>query len=318
MIIVKSPFRISLFGGSTDYESFYKKNGSFIIGTTIDKFQYLSMRVRPRIFSKESTITYSKFQLVDSWDKIQNPLIRETLRYKKVDIPIEFNSFTDIPSRTGLGGSSTFCIGFLYLINEVLKIKQDRKFLVKDAIFIERNILNEPGGIQDQIWPAYPGLNSIEIEKSGNFHVKPIPVTEAFLKEFQESMVLIYTNSQRKQDVIAKSHDNKDKSKLLDISKTAYGLFLKENIKGIGELLYAAWKEKEKISDLISTRAIDDMVNDIMGLGAYGIKLLGSGGCGFLLVVCNSEVKKKIEEKYQNSILDFQFENNGVSRIYPI
>lgn len=317
MIIVKSPLRISLFGGSTDYESFYSEHGSFLIGTTIDKYVYLSMRLRPRIFSQESSIIYSKLQFVKNWEEIQNPLIKEIIKYKKVNVPIEFISFSDIPARTGLGGSSSFCVGMLYLINKTLDVVENRKQIVNDAIHIERVLLNEPGGIQDQIWPAYPGLNSIEIEKSGKFSVKPVPVSEDFLNELEQSMILVYTNSQREQDTIAGSHENKDKQHILQIAKEAHSKFIDEDIAGIGSLLYETWKEKSKISNLISNSLIDTIVRDVMSMGAYGTKLLGAGGCGFLLVLCNPIVKKSIVEKYRNEILDFRLENSGVSQIYP-
>jgi len=318
MIIVRSPFRISFFGGSTDYESFYEAYGSFIIGTTIDKYVYLSMRPRPSILSSESVITYSKLQLVKSWDEIQNPLIREVLKYRAINIPIEFNSFSDIPSRTGLGGSSSFCVGMLYLLNQIFGKKHDPKELAKEAIAIERRILNEPGGIQDQIWPAYGGLNTIEIEKNGKFLVKPLPVTHDFLKEFQDSMVMIYTNSQRNQDTIAQSHENKDKLEIMKLAKEAYGYFIREDIKGIGNMLYSTWQEKIKISNLISTSQINTIVDEVMAMGAHGVKLLGAGGCGFVLVICDPPIKKRIAEKFGPAVFDFQFERNGVSTIYPI
>ena len=317
MIIVKSPLRISLFGGSTDYESFYKEHGSFIIGMTIDKCVYLSMRLRPKIFSQESSIIYSKLQFVNNWDEIQNPLIRETLKYKKIQDPIELISFSDIPSRTGLGGSSSFCIGLLYLLNKTFSIDQDKKYMVEDAIQIERKILNESGGIQDQIWPTFPGLNSITISKNGKFSVRPVSVSEDFTEEFQKSMVLIYTNSQRDQDAVAKSHENKEKKKIMDIAHEAHNRFINEDIKGIGELLYEAWLNKSKISNLISNSTIDAVVKDVINMGAYGVKLLGAGGCGFLLVLCDPKIKNKIIDKYKNEILEFNLDKQGVTQIYP-
>lgn len=318
MIIVKSPFRISLFGGSTDYAEHYKVHGSFIIGTTINKYVYLSMRKRPSILSSQSVITYSQLQLVDKWEEINNPLIRETLNHRGITVPIEFNSFSDVPSRTGLGGSSSFCVGMLYLLSKVFNEKvPSKKTLVQEAIYIERELLKEAGGIQDQIWPAYGGLNTIEIDRNdGNFHVKPLPVTPEFKEAFQNSMILIYTNEQRNQDTIAKSHEHKDKTSIQRLANEAHRYFIDEDIEGIGKLLYKSWEEKTKISPLISTGKINDIVTDVMGMGAYGVKLLGAGGCGFLLVVCNSVVKPKIIEKYQKDILDFRFEDEGTKVIY--
>ena len=317
MIIVKSPFRISFFGGSTDYESFYKNNGSFIIGTTIDKYVYLSIRKRPNIFSNESSIIYSKLQLVKTFDEIQNPLIRESLKYKNINFPIELTSFSDIPSRTGLGGSSSFCVGLLYIINKLLEIKQNKSDLAKDAIHIERRILNESGGIQDQIWPTYGGLNSIEINQDGIFFVKPMPVTDDFRKELEKSILLIYTNDQRQQNEIAQSHEDKDKLRILEISKESYKYFLTEDIENIGKLLFESWKEKMKISSLISNNKINNIGKIIMENGAYGIKLLGAGGCGFIMAICNPNVKNKLTELFKDSILDINFETGGVSEIYP-
>jgi D-glycero-alpha-D-manno-heptose-7-phosphate kinase len=316
MIIVKSPLRISFFGGSTDYKDFYEKSGSFIIGTTIDKYAYLSMRIRPSILSSESVITYSKMQIVQSWEEIQNPLIREVFKYKNISVPIEFSSFSDVPSRTGLGGSSTFCAGLIYLINKVFNIERTKKNVIDESIKIEREILKESGGIQDSIWPVYGGLNSIEIKSSGKYLIKPLPVTEEFQKEFQNSLVLIYTNQQRNQNIIAKSHENTDRSTILSLSKIAYNLFLSEDIKSLGLLLHESWKEKKSICSCISNSKIDEIENHVLSLGVHGIKLLGAGGCGFLLVVCDPIVKRKIYEFYKSQILEFKFEQDGIKTIY--
>lgn len=317
MIIVKAPFRISFFGGSTDYVDFYEQYGSFIIGTTINKYVYISMRMRPSILSKQSVITYSKQQLISKWDEIDNPLIREILKHKHIDVPIEFNSFSDIPSRTGLGGSSSFCVGMLYLINSVFgRGNISPRELAEDAIYVERSLLCEPGGIQDQIWPSYGGLNTIEIKKSGQFFVKPLAVTKEFKAELERSMILIYTNEQREQDTIAKSHEHKDRRPILELAKEAHNYFLNEDIEKIGKLLYQSWEEKARLSPLISTGKINSIIQDVMKMGAYGVKLLGAGGCGFLLVICDPFVRHRITEKYKETILNFGFEENGVTAIY--
>jgi D-glycero-alpha-D-manno-heptose-7-phosphate kinase len=317
MYIVKSPFRVSFFGGSTDYKEFYQEHGSLLIGTTIDKFVYLCMRKRPKILTPESIISYSKLQTVKSWDEIENPLIREVLKYRQIQDPIEFTSFSDIPSRVGLGGSSSFCVGMLYLIDKVFKNKPTTdKQLALDAIKIERNILNEAGGIQDQIWPSYGGLNTVEIKPNGDFLVKPLPVTSEFKEELQRSLVLVYTNNQRNQNNIAKSHENKNKKEILDISKQAYTYFLNEDIKNIGTLLYQSWLEKRNISNLISTEKVDEIVDTVMDMGAYGSKLLGSGGCGFVLSISDPNTAIKIKEHFKNSIMPFEFENQGVAEVF--
>lgn len=315
MYIIKSPFRISLFGGSTDYKDFYEKKESFIIGTTINKYVYMSIRKMPDILPNQSSFSYSIREIVSSFDEIKNPLIREIVKYYNIPFNIEFNSFTDVPSRTGLGGSSSFCVGMCYGIRKLLNQNTDKKGIVKDAIKIEREILKESGGIQDQIWASYGGINSVQINNKGDFFVKPLPITSEFKIELENSMVLIYSSEQRNTNDIATSHENKEKDNILKLSKDAYNLFLNEDIKNIGTVLYESWMEKKKISNLISNQNIDSIVDRCMELGAYGCKLLGSGGCGFILVICNHKIKEKIESEFNNKILNFKFENEGVSTI---
>lgn len=317
MIIVKSPLRISFFGGSTDYESFYKEHGSFVIGATIDKYIWLSARYRPKILPKEYFIGYSKAEIVSSIDDIENPLIREVLRHHGIRHPIDFTSLADVPSRTGLGGSSSFCAGMVHLLKSLDGEPVNKEDIAKTAIYIERNVLHESGGIQDQILASYGGFNAIEIDRKGNFTVEPMPVSDTFKEKFQDSIVLIFTNSQRNQDDIAKSHENKNKKKLLELSRKAYGYFIQEDIRGIGELLFEAWEEKRKISRFISTEEIDRVADRVMSLGAYGVKLLGSGGCGFLMVICDPVARRKIEGEFKDDILEFAFEDRGTSIVYP-
>ncbi|MEK7101782.1 MAG: kinase [Patescibacteria group bacterium] len=317
MIIVKSPLRISFFGGSTDYESFYKKHGSFIIGTTINKYIWLSARYRPKILSREHSIGYSKLETVSSIDDIQNPLIREVLRHHNIHDHIDFNSSADVPSRTGLGGSSSFCVGMVHLMKSLKGERINKKDVAKTAIHIERNILKDSGGIQDQILASYGGFNTIKINTKGNFTVKPLPISDAFKKKLEDSIVLLYTNSQRDQDKIAKSHENKHKEKILELARKAYKAFLKEDLQEIGTLLLESWREKRKISPLISTQKIDALVDTVLNMGAYGVKLLGSGGCGFLMVICNPATKKKIEKRFEKDTLAFKFEDRGTSVVYP-
>jgi D-glycero-alpha-D-manno-heptose-7-phosphate kinase len=318
MTIVKSPFRISLFGGSTDYKSFYEQYGSFIIGTPIDKYCYISTRFRPKILSKQYLCTYSRYELVDTIDELKNPLIRETLKYFNVNKPIELFSYSDIPSRTGLGGSSSYCIAMAYTIKMMNNEKINKIDLINSAIKIEREILNESGGIQDQIWPFAKGFSTIEITKDGKYFTKPLPITEQFEQELQNSMVLIYTDEQRTSDLIAKSHESDVNNKLniLEVAKESYKLFLKEDLKNIGKLLYQSWLNKEKISPQISNNKIKEIIDDVMYMGAYGAKLLGSGGCGFVLTICNEKTKKLIVKKYKESILDFNIDKTGVTSIY--
>lgn len=316
MILVKSPFRVSFFGGSTDYADFYQQHGSFIFGCTINKYAYLSIRNKPKILSEESTISYSKLERVKNLNEIENPLIKETLKYFGVDSSIEFISFSDIPSRTGLGGSSSYCVGMIHLLRTFLGKDISKKQIAKDAIHIERDILKESGGIQDQIWASYGGLNTIEIKKDGDFFVKPLPLSHEFRDHLRNSMVLIYSKEQRSSDSVAKSHENKDKTPILKLAHQGYSYLLSEDIRSMGELMYQTWLEKSKISNHVSTKSVDSIISTCMNLGAYGAKLLGAGGCGFVLVLCDPIVKKKISEIFSGNILEFDFDYNGAHTIF--
>lgn len=315
--IVQSPFRISLFGGSTDYKNFYKENGAFLIGTPIDKYCYLSMRYRPNIFNKKYLCTYSKYELVDSIEDLENPLIKETLKYFNINKPIELTSFSDIPSRTGLGGSSSYCVAMAYLIKIMNNQNIDAEDIINSCIKIEREILNESGGIQDQIWPFAKGFSSITIDKLGNYFITKMPISDEFGKELENSMTLIFTEEQRNSDIAKLYEDNfENKKDILQMSYEAYDLFINENLDKIGNLLYKSWLSKEKISSKISNLKINDIINDVIYMGAYGAKLLGSGGSGFILVMSDIIVKEKIYEKYKQNILDFKIAKSGITKIY--
>ena len=316
MIITRSPFRLSFFGGSSDYKEFYQEHGSFLIGTTIDKYNYISIRTRPDIMPRKSVVVYSKLEEVADFNEISNPLIRETLKYLAPDVPIEFTSFTDIPGRTGLGGSSSYCVGLCLALRKLLGLPFDKRTLAKDAIKIEREILQEAGGIQDQIWAAYGGLNSININIDGSFSVRPLPLTSDFTAEFERSIVMLYTGGGRFSNDIAKAHENKDKTKILKLAEDAYPAFVDEDIPTIGALLYETWKEKEKISPIISTQKIGGVIQQVMDMGAYGAKLIGGGGCGFIMVLCNPKVKKKIMETFPHMTLDITFDKEGAMEVY--
>ena len=311
MFISKSPLRISFFGGSTDYKDFYSKHGSLLVGTTINKFAFTGLRYRPRFLDRQTYVAYSNYDIVDDVDDIKNPLIRETLKYFNIFQHIDLITFNDIPSRTGLGGSSSFCVSLIHSIYRLLNKPVNINTIINQAIDIERNVLKDSGGIQDQIWAGYAGLNSIVIKKDGTFLVKPLPVSKEFVTEFKKSITLIYTNIQRDTEEIAKSHEDTDKTSILDIAKEGLNSFSNEDIESIGKLIKTSWEEKRKISNLISTSEVDNIINTVLTNGAYGAKLLGSGGCGFVCVVGPPNTINKINHMYKDRILNFEFDTEG-------
>lgn len=311
MIITRAPFRISLFGGSTDYESFYKEHGSTIIGTTINKYTYTSFRFRPSIVSNKSVIAYSKLETPTCIDEIIHPLIRETLKYCGIKNTVDLHFFADIPSRTGLGGSSAFCVSLIKALRPTL----NRKDISKSAINIERNILAERGGIQDQIWASYGGFNMIEIKTDGTFYVKPLSISEEFKKYLSDHMVLIYTNCQRTNNQIAQYHENKNKKDLLAIARESLNYFKNEDVPALGKLLLESWKIKKSFSNLITTPETEEIETILSAHNFYGFKLLGSGGSGFVLGMAPPQSIAKVKEIFKTQVLDFSLETEGVSNV---
>ena len=322
MIITRAPFRVSFFGGSTDYVSFYSSYGSLCLGATIDKYTYVSLRHRPDVFGSQSNISYSKLENTSNHSSISNPLIRESLLKFGLKSAIDLHLFGDMPSRTGLGGSSACCVSLCRSIRSLKGLKISKKILANDAIDIERNILGEAGGIQDQIWAAYGGFNSIEIKKNGKFYVKPIPASVEFCEHLQSSCFLIYTDKQRKSSKIAESHENKRsldvKKSIAEISREAYKQFCCQNIREVGQLLEETWAQKKRISKYISTDETNRLEGKLSREDVFGKKLLGSGGSGFMLVICDKRKKSSIIKDIQktNKILNFNIDFEGCKKIF--
>ena len=315
MIISRTPFRVSLFGGSTDYESFYSRFGSFLIGFCLNKYAYLAIRKTPKYLPHKTLLTYSTIERLNSNQDIQHSAIKGVMDYCNIQFGIELNHFSDLPSQTGTGSSSSFIVGLLnsiYALEERLLSKEEA---AKIAIDIERNILAEPGGIQDQIWASHGGLNTITINPSGSFCVKSILVDRAFKKEFINRSILVYTGKTRKSFAIARSlgHQRTDKykKKLLDISQRAYDSFISSDIDNIGILLREAWLEKKKLSTSISSEDVDKLYRDLQSDGMIGGKLIGAGKSGFIFgILKESKDKELIKKKYINNI-DFAIDEEG-------
>jgi D-glycero-alpha-D-manno-heptose-7-phosphate kinase len=317
LIICKSVYRCSLSGGSCDYPDFFTKFGCLIIVFTLNLGVYICLRPTPDILGYRYIIHYSQSEKVDTVDQIKHNGVRGTLRYLNEKRPIEAFSFCDLPSRTGIGSSSTFIVGFLHALYELNGIKPSKRQLAANSIFIERELLAEPGGIQDSIHAAYGGFNTIDIKTSGEWFVKPLPVSQEFLSDFRRHILLLYVGETRDSFAIAGSHTSSSldsKKRILEQSYDMYAYFTQESIFSIGHTLYQSWLAKRAVSDKISNEKIDGLADKIMQGGAWGLKLLGSGGSGFFLVVAQPSSHDAILEKSGLRSVDFEFDWTG-SRI---
>jgi D-glycero-alpha-D-manno-heptose-7-phosphate kinase len=318
MIITKTPYRISLFGGSTDYHSYYSLYESLLIGFTIDKYCYVACRKTPNILPYLSKITYSNSETVDDNAKIQHPAVRGCLEFLGINYGVEMLHMGDLPAQTGTGSSSSFVVGLLKAINYINKNSINKYDLANAAIYVERHLLGESGGIQDQIWAAYGGFNSIHIEKNGEFEVKPLPVSEKLKDQFLKRSFLLYTGKTRKSFEIAASHERRgaeeEKHKIKEIAHEAYNCFTGSDIDCIGALLHESWERKRKISDLVCPPDISAIYTDLQDLGMIGGKLLGSGGSGFIFGIADS-ISSSIDIKRQYKCIDWNFSNDGAKLI---
>lgn len=314
MIICRTPFRVSLFGGSTDYQEFYSENKSLLIGFTINKYGYIVIRKTPHILPHKTKISYSEIETIFGEENIKHNGVRGVFDFLDIKDGFEISYLSDLPARTGIGSSSSFIVGLLNSFYYYKNKNVCREQLSNDAIFVERKLLKESGGIQDQIWAAYGGFNSIDIDYDGTFKVKPLPVDSNFKKHFIDRSVMIYTGQARDSFKTAgeNSKNSKNKNKIKDLAHEAYQSFIDEDVNQIGHLLRNSWNEKKKISINVSNRDVDNMYNELTEDGMIGGKLLGSGGSGFIFGLLDEKIDKLlIKKKYKNNFIDFDISNGG-------
>ena len=324
MIISKTPYRISFFGGGTDYPHWYNKNGGEVISATIDKYIYISCRRLPNFFKHNYRIVYSKIEHVKNLKNIKHSVVREILTKSKIKHGLEIHYDGDIPARSGMGSSSSFVVGLIKAVNSFNKIKLNKLHLAKESIYLEQTVLKETVGSQDQIAAAFGGLNSIKFFKNGKFKITPLIKDKKELKKFNKNFFLIFTGINRTAKFIANTYVNKlaneKKNDLLKISnhvKTAKKLLIKKKYDDFGLLLNETWKIKKSLSSKVSNPKIEKIYNRGILSGASGGKLLGAGGGGFILFYVKKQNQKKFKKEMNKYIdIPFQFSTEGSKIIF--
>ncbi len=307
MVITRTPFRISFFGGGTDHPVWYEKNGGAVLSASIDKYCYISCRFLPPFFKHKHRIVYGQQENVNSIEEIDHPSVRECMRYTKQKHGLEIHHDGDLPSMSGLGSSSSFTVGLLQALYGLTgKIKNKRQ-LALDAIHVEQNLIKENVGCQDQTAAAFGGLNRIDFGGNKKITITPIAVPAQRLDEFQNHLLLFFTDFSRKASEIEaeKLKKFKDKNNELRAMATMVDegidiLKSSKNLDDFGRLLDEGWKLKRSLATVVSTSQIDDIYKTGIGAGATGGKLLGAGGGGFMLFFAPPERHKKIKEKLKN------------------
>ena len=261
MIISKTPYRISLFGGGTDFPQYYKyKNNSGVISTSINKYCYISIRELPNFFDHLHRISYSKIEEVKSIDDIKHPVIKAILNLYKINKGLEIHYDGDMPARSGLGSSSSFTVGMLNVMMELLSIKNNNRILADQAMHVEQNLLGEAVGSQDQIITSFGGFNHIAFDKKEQYEITPLNLPKNEVNKLQDTLMLFYTGIQRYADDIEKDKiknleiNIKYLDKIAQIKNEALKIFSKSklNISEIGALLNESWEYKKLLSTKVS------------------------------------------------------------------
>ena len=310
MIISRTPFRVSLFGGGTDYPKWYLKHGGAVFGFAINKYCYISIRALPPFFEHRHRIVYSKVENVKDLREIQHPAVRGVLTDQGTDVGLEIHHDGDLPARAGLGSSSSFTVGLLNALSALKGLMIDKKRLAGEAIRIEQDVIKEHVGSQDQVWAAFGGLNRINFFKNGDFDVVPAIIAPARREELLGKLQLYFTGFSRFASEIAKKQianvDRREKHLTAIMGMVDEALkVLQSNgrpIREIGELLHESWRLKRELADDVTTPEIDDIYQSARDAGAVGGKLLGAGGGGFMILFVEPEKQRAVAERLRKLV----------------
>ncbi len=324
MIISRTPFRISFFGGGTDYPDWYREHGGAVLATTIDKYCYLSCRFLPPFFDYRYRVVWSKVENKHSIDEIEHPVVRCLLEHLGITRGVEIHHVGDLPARSGMGSSSAFTVGLLHALHALQGRMVGKQELMHEAIHAEQVLLRETVGSQDQASAAHGGFNKITFAPAGNILVSPIVLRPGRLEELDSHLMLFYTGIVRTASTVAATYvtDLGKKRRQLrilrDLVDESIELLASERaIDGFGELLDEAWSTKRSLGAGISTAAVDDLYARAKAGGACGGKLTGAGGGGFLLLFVPPAAQAAVIAALSDLVhVPFHFESSGSQIIF--
>jgi len=325
MIISRTPFRISFFGGGTDYPAWYRENKGTVLATTINRYCYITCRYLPPFFEHKHRIVYSKIENVKDISEIMHPSARAVLQFMKIREGIELHHDGDLPARTGLGSSSAFTVGLLHALYALKGVMLPKNRLATQAIHIEQEILKENVGSQDQILAAFGGFNRINFNLDGSFQIMPVILKKEKLEQLQKHLMLYFTGLSRfASDIAAEQIKNigerkRELSLMYQMVEEAIKILNSSTIEisEFGKLLNETWKLKRTLSSKISDPRINGIYEAACKNGALGGKLLGAGGGGFMIFFVKPEEQPRVKERLRNILqVPFQFENQGSQIIF--
>lgn len=324
MIITKTPFRMSFFGGGTDMEDYFKENGGAVLSTTFDKYCYVNVRHLPKFFDYNTELSYSKIERVTNVEDIQHPAIREAM--KMLDMhEIRLTYEADLPARSGLGTSSSFAVGMLNAFYALKGKYADKKKLADEAIYLERVLCNEAGGWQDQIAASFGGFNRINFGPDG-YEVLPLIISPERKKRLNDNLMMFFTGFTRFSSDVQKANsatspDDKKMmlKKMKNLVDEAEAILVNDekDLDDFGRLLDTTWKLKRQTGGSVSTNSIDALYDKGIKAGALGGKLLGAGGGGFLVFYVQPDKQDSVKKAMSDLMfIPFEFENGGTQVIH--
>jgi len=324
MIICRTPFRISFFGGGTDYPAWYRKHGGVVLGGAIDRYCYLTVRYLPPFFEHRIRVIYSHIENCQTIDDIRHPSVRESLRFMNITRGVEIHHDGDLPARSGMGSSSSFTVGLLHALHALRGEVVSKQQLAAEGIHMEQEVLKETVGSQDQVFAAHGGVNTIHFGISGDISVRPLTIPRSRLDELNDHLMLVFTGINRTASDIAGSYvaaiddRRRELRTLMNLVDEATELLTsKADIHGFGELLHEAWTAKKSMGARVTNPEIDAMYEAARAAGALGGKLLGAGGGGFLLLFVPPDKQANIRKRLDKFIhVPFRFERTGSQIIF--
>ncbi|MCP4653307.1 MAG: kinase [Candidatus Omnitrophica bacterium] len=325
MIIVRTPFRVSFFGGGTDYPDWYNEHGGVVLTTSIDKYGYITCRYLPPFFDYKFRIRYSVREETETIDQIKHPSVRECLKFLKIDRGVEVQHNADLPAMSGLGSSSSFSVGLLQALYALRGKMITRRQLAKDAIHVEQNLIGESVGSQDQTIASFGGFNKVTFNKQQGFEVEPLIMNANKLAELQKHLMLFFVGFPRRASVLAKEqienipNNTSSLKRLMQMTEHAINALADDatSLDEFGKLLDENWKIKRTLTQKITNSDVDQAYSTALSAGALGGKLLGAGGGGFMLIFSKPELREKIKEKLKPLLyVPFRFENLGSQIIF--
>jgi D-glycero-alpha-D-manno-heptose-7-phosphate kinase len=324
MIISRTPFRISFFGGGTDFPAWYKENGGAVLSTTIDKYCYISCRRLPPFFDYKHRIVYSKYEHINEIEEILHPAVRETFKFMNITDGLELHHDGDLPARTGLASSSSFTVGLLHALYALKGKIVTKKKLALDAIYVEQEMIRESVGSQDQVAVAFGGFNRIDFNGNHNIDVAPITIDRVNLQQFQDHLMLFFTGFSRLATEIEEEKIKQINKKKYEL-KTMYEMVDeainilngKGDLADFGRMLHESWELKKRLSDNVTTSRIDEIYRLALNNGAIGGKILGAGGGGFILFFVKPENRDRLQKALDFLLhVPFRFDTTGSQLIF--